>query len=107
MQKVLLAIVIIFLIGISIVSLFRVVDASLEIDDLKSQVSLQKKSLKLLGDVANQSLHSCALTTEKLDAIAKNHDYPVRHEKQSVFIGSFEFNHGASDCITKVEQVAL
>jgi len=95
------------LVVVSAVSLFRVVDASLEIDDLKSQIVLQKKSLKLLKDVSNQSLQPCALTIEKLDAIAKENDYPARHEKQSVLIGSFEFSKGLNSCITKVEQVAL
>lgn len=107
MKTTFLAIAFVILIGMSAVFFFRAMDAALEIDDLKSQVNLQKNSLKFLAEVSNQSLMSCTLNAEKLELLAKEKQLPMRVEKQSIFIGSFEFTKDANSCISKVEQVAL
>jgi hypothetical protein len=95
------------LIAIAILSFLRVLDAALEIDDLKSQVRLQREALQFLQDVANDTLASCGTTVANFESTAARiNGRPVFWEGQIALVGPFKVTKKDS-CVERIELVGL
>jgi hypothetical protein len=86
---------------------FRQLDSAIEIDDLKSQIRLQKESLVFLQAVADSSLSSsCTISIEQFETIAHANTRNVLWQKSIALVGPYRVSRNES-CITKIELVGL
>jgi hypothetical protein len=97
--------VILFL--ITAFSLFRVFDQAAEIDDLKSQIGLQKNALHFMQDVSNRSMAACAFSVDAFEGVAKmNGHSAVLWQNQVALVGPFRVTRSTS-CVTEMQLVGL
>lgn len=107
MMRVIAAWLSVGLLGLMAIILFlRVLDASLEISDLKSQVRLQRDGLGFLQSITNQSLQSCSIDVDDIKKIAHEYKYEVFWDDQSFQVGPFKGIKNGS-CIERIELVAF
>jgi hypothetical protein len=105
-KKTMYAILVILLAAATLFSFFRVVDAALEIDDLKSQIHLQQKGMQFMQSVANDALSSCVTTISKFENISRANGFTVLWQDQVALVGPFRVTKKNS-CVLKIEQVGL
>lgn len=95
------------LLGLMVIIFFlRVLDASLEISDLKSQVRLQRDGLNFLQSITNQSLQSCSIAVDDIKNIAREYKYEVWWDDKSFLVGPFKGIKNGS-CIERIDMVGL
>lgn len=85
----------------------RVIDAAMEIDDLKSQVRLQKEAIAFLEAVNDSSLSSCAVKVTNFEVVVKSSSYLLMTwDGDSSLVGPYRIKkHDA--CITEIKLVGL
>ena len=69
MRRVILIFLFLALLVVSLVLFFRVIDAALEIGDLKAGAYLRYREMQTLMMFMNASLHPCNLSVSKLDDV--------------------------------------
>jgi hypothetical protein len=94
------------LLVIFFVLFFRVADASLELDDLKSGIDLRHREMMTLIVVTNASLDNCALSMDKLEHVIKNNGIApsVQWVDDLLLLGNWRFIKNGK-CVAKVELV--
>jgi hypothetical protein len=85
----------------------RGLDSALEIDDLKSQVKLQKKSIVFLERVSNQALSSCSVNASRLKSIAESSGYSGAVWEKDKFSAGFFQGKKVGECVTEIRLVGL
>lgn len=95
-----------FLLLIALVA--RAIEASMEVDDLKSQVRLQKEAIAFLEAVDDHSLSSCALKVPDLETVvvAKGIYSPVAWNGDNSLVGPYRVKK-RSECVIEVKLVGL
>ena len=81
-------------------------DGAIEIDDLKSQIRLQREGLQFMQSVANKALSTCGVSAKEFESIAKENGHTVVWKGSVTLVGPFEITNQDS-CIKKMEQVGL
>jgi hypothetical protein len=90
-----------------VLTFLRGLDFALEIDDLKSQVRIQKKSLVFLERLSNQALPSCSVSESNLKSIAESSGYTsVTLDKDKFSVGFFQ-GKKFGDCVTEIRLIGL
>lgn len=84
---------------------FRVVDAALEIDDLKSSANFRYKEMHALMAITNASLASCGLKVDEFESVVRDSGLPpIRAwESDTILVGSFKVTR-KGDCITHIAE---
>lgn len=91
MRKVMLVLLFLALLVVSLVLFFRVIDAALEISDLKSGADLRYREMQTLMVLMNASLHSCSLSVSKLESVIQERGVSsgLAWNRDSATLGSF------------------
>lgn len=108
MSKLMLYILTLLLVMLVVFLFFRQIDSAIELDDLRSQVLLQRKEFQFLQTVANESLTSaCALPVERLEAIVESaRNSIVSWQGNTALVGPYRV-YEQGGCILKIELVAF
>lgn len=85
---------------------FRVIEASLELDGLKSQVTLQREGMDFLETVANTSIENCSMSVAEFERIARTYSGGVTWQDNSGLVGPFRVTKKDS-CIEGINLVGL
>jgi hypothetical protein len=92
---------------VAVFSLLHVFNQAAEIDDLKSQIGLQKQALHFMQDVSNVAMPSCAVSVATFESVAKrNGRSVVLWQDQTALVGPFRIKRNAS-CVTELKLVGL
>ena len=79
----------------------------MEVDDLKSEVRLQKEAVAFLEAVNNRSLASCAMKVTDFEQVVKVSAYaPVTWHGDSSLVGPYQVKK-SNECMTEIKLVGL
>lgn len=97
-----------FFLFIASVALFaRVIDASMEIDDLKSQVKLQRNALDFLQSINDQTFKTCTINISELESLAKSRGYSIPHWNDGqASVGPFQVVR-LDQCVSRIKLVGF
>jgi hypothetical protein len=85
----------------------RTLDKSLEVDDLKSQIILQKKSIIFLQAINKISVANCSVKKDDIEKIAKSVGYATPGwGGRRVMEGPFQIDV-QDQCITRINLIGL
>jgi hypothetical protein len=91
-----------------LIALFaRVIDASMEVNDLKSQVRLQKQAIAFMEAINDRTLLSCAVKVADFEVVVKASAYvPVTWYGDSSLVGPFQVKK-RNECMAEIKLVGL
>lgn len=89
--------------GVIAVLFFRVIDAAIEIDDLKSDGEFRYNQMQALLKITNASLASCSLKVEEFKRVVQNSGLPPisTWDSDTILVGSFKVTR-KGECITHI-----
>jgi len=82
---------------------FRVIDAALEIDDLKQGAEFRYQEAQAMMAIANAALGPCSLKVDEFERVVKDSGLPLisTWDREEVLVGSFTVTKNG-DCIEKI-----
>lgn len=91
------------------VSLFHAFDQAAEIDDLESQISLQKDALRFMQSVSNSALSTCSVSVPAFEEMAKaNGHNTVLWQNNAALVGPFRVKRKVGvPCVAEMQLVGL